>query len=237
MDLIDLFKKNKLHSSSLALYLIQSLIPCLILINYFLSFINISSSSIFDFIYFFLPTFSKDQILDFLSLKDNIEVSLFILILSINVIARGFRILEYSVFDLYNFKKKPLYYRLIKSYIISVVFLFLVSVFITIFLTLVSSILIIYILTFIMVFIIYSFLLIVISDFKLKMKDVYVGCIISSFLILMLFLFISFLNFKIIKLNSLYGSLSWVFIFLFVFHLISYLILIGLIINFKLITK
>ena len=224
-------KENRMHASSLAFYMLQCIIPSIILVLLFLNLFNIPSTSLIRIINVLLPSIPSQVINEFIYNSNDRFFSIVILFLSINIVARGIRVLSFSVNYLYKFNQTKIVFSFIKSYVISVVFLFLISLFITILFLLPNKIYFTYPLSMIFLFLLILILFYFLPSSKLKFNDIYPGAFFISFSISLFISLFSVFNNKFLRMSTLYGSMSWIMILLFLLHIFAYIIQIGILIN------
>lgn len=228
---------------ALSYYMLQGLIPSLSFVLFLLRILKIPDELYLELITHILPSSSTDKILSFLKDDANRVFTFVISIISFHIIARGVRKLSIVINKMYRFPGINFIFSYIKAYVLTFIFLLCISLGLAfiIILPYILKVEIFSLISFPITFIFLFFILLIIFHYfpsiKVPYKFIYPGAFVSSLGISFLLSFLSFLNYKFVKLDNLYGSMGWIMILLFVLNLISYLIYFGILINYDFIFK
>lgn len=242
---INAWKENEYNMlpSFLAFYMLQSIIPSLSIILGFTRIFKVPDEVLLNIVHILLPNASNEAILSFLRNEYNQGFSLIINILSFHIIARAIKKLSYSINKLYNLPQLNFIYSYIKAYFFTLLLListafgvFIIFLFSYYFKSIRTSI-ILYPILIIYLFVLFLLMFHFLPSIRLKYRNIYPGSLFVSISIALLLTFIPLLNNKFIRLDSIYGSISWIMILLFLLHIISYIVYLGIIINSTYINK
>lgn len=242
---INAWKENEYNMlpSFLAFYMLQSIIPSISMILSFTRIFKVPDEMLLSIVHILLPDASNEAILSFIRNDYNQGFSLVINVLSFHIIARAIKKLSYSINKLYNLPQLSFIYSYIKAYLFTLLLListaigiFIIFLFSYYFKSITTSI-ILYPILIIYLFVLFLLMFHFLPSIRIKYRNIYLGSLFISISIALLLTFLPLLNNKFIRLDSIYGSISWIMILLFLLYMISYLIYLGIIINSTYINK
>lgn len=244
-NILKLLKKNenRMIPPALSYYMLQGLIPSLSFVLFLLRIFKIPDELYLNLITHFLPSSSSDAILSFLKDDANRVFTFIISIISFHIIARGVRKLSITISKMYRFPGINFVFSYVKSYLLTFVFLLCTSMGLAfiIILPYLLKVEIFSLISFPLIFVFIFIILLIIFHYfpsiKVPYRFIYPGAFISSLGISFLLSFLSFLNYKFVRLDNLYGSMGWIMILLFLLNAISYLIYFGIIINYNFVSS
>ncbi|MDR1782306.1 MAG: YihY/virulence factor BrkB family protein [Bacilli bacterium] len=229
--------------SSLAFYFIISFIPLLFglslfIIRYFISDLSlINHILVINNIDFDLASFVQYVKDDF---KDaSLVISIAVFVVSLFFSCNGFRGIMYAIESMYDLKKISFF----KSYLyaillnLSLLLVIIIMIVLTNFLPLILDFLhidlklnlyflILLIVIFVIIYLSYG----LVSDFKLKFKDIILGVLFSTIMIFLMIILSNYI-FSMTRFNFLYGSLAFIIVLAHFFFYMSWAIYFGLVLN------
>lgn len=211
-------------SASLSYYLFLALVPSLLLVNLFTSFLFNNYGIIEEVIKLILPSSSSEEIIEFIYINEvKFNSSLIIILLSINIISNGMRNLCKSMDIIFEIKSTD--HLKIKSILLSILLIILEGSLLYLASFIDDYLLIFKYLRFIILFVVILLCFIFMYKFlpsrPLKIKETISLSIIGSFFISLLILGFNIFIDYYSKMEIYYGSFSIIVSILILFKLIS----------------
>lgn len=171
--------------------------------------------------------------------KASIVIFITVFIVSLFFSCNGFRGIMYAIENMYGLRKisflKSYFYAIIIN--VSLLLIIIIMLLLTNFLPILLSFLHIemkldlyFIILFVVLFVIIYLSYGLMSDFKLKFKDIYPGLFFSTLMIFVMIMLSNYI-FSITRFNFLYGSLTFIILLAHFFLYLSWAIYLGLILN------
>lgn len=245
VNTIKLIKKGEFSwiPSSLAFYLLLSIVPLLlsiiiIVMNYFSIQIDemlelIKDYQIYDILHDYFTSSS--------TLFSNIPLvtALVILVYTLFLSSRGLYGLSNAVEKIYNFKKMNIIYKRIYAYITTVIIVIAilgmilfagVLPFLFSLLNIKVTFIYTYIITFIILYFVIHLIYLLVTQFRLNNKEVFLGALFSTITIYLLLVFSNLFFYKA-NFNVLFGSFAIILLITQFFFYVSFCLYIGILIN------